>query len=433
MRGIIFIILGVSIFLVACSTTPPMNTQLNSIRYEAKKAIDTQNNKALIILTFSGGGVRSAAFSYGVLKGLNTLAITPQKTLLDEVDIISSVSGGSFTAAYYGLFGKRIFKNYKPDFLTRPIKREFLIRWMFSPRSLRRMAHRQFSRSDLLAEYYDEKLYLNKTFADMQPDMPSIIINTTDLSTGQPFAFTTQNMQWICSRLADYSVSRAVMASSAVPGVFSPVALKNYAGCHEDKFMSKNTRADIFRDKKRYPNLHLIDGGISDNLGIRGVLDAKIFQEQLQNAKTKGIQQVVFIVVDAADTISPAIAQQAGRPSFSEAIGAATTIQIQRYNKETFSVLDRQIKKWEKKYNDCGLSKPCKSMHFHKIELNFRKLPRALADKLMLYKTTLELEKKQIDALVAAGEHLLINNKQLISVLRALSNKKKKEYWSIKK
>jgi NTE family protein len=62
----------------------------------------------LLILAFSGGGTRAAAFAYGVLE---ELAATPvvlggrPRRLLDEVDLISAVSGGSFTAAYYGLYG----------------------------------------------------------------------------------------------------------------------------------------------------------------------------------------------------------------------------------------------------------------------------------------------------------------------------------------
>ncbi len=425
MLSIILLVLG-SLFLVACSTTPPINTPINikpiatetKIPSSVKKIDDT-----LVVLTFSGGGARSAAFSYGVLKGLSEIYITPQKTLLDEVDIISSVSGGSFTAAYYGLFGNRIFKDYKQNFLKRSVKSEFIGQWMLSPRNLRRMSNRQFNRSDLLAEYYDEKLYLGKTFADMQANMPTIIINTTDISTGQPFAFTKQNMQWICSNLADYPVSRAVAASSAVPGALTPVKLKNYAGCNEHNKSSKNVRAKIFQDKNRYPNLHLVDGGISDNLGIRSVLDAKMMQQQLQHAKEKGIRQVIFIIVNAAGAISPNVAHSTELPKLYDVVRAATTIQLQRYNQETLSLLNRQIQKWRKQYNNCHKSKRCRIMHFHQVVLNFRQLPKPLADKVLMYKTSLDLEDEQIDTLINAGKYLLTNNQQILDIVRALSGK----------
>ena len=56
-----------------------------------------------LVLSFSGGGTRAAAFSYGILEALrdtNYDDTDPQNNLLSEVDLISSVSGGSFTAAY---------------------------------------------------------------------------------------------------------------------------------------------------------------------------------------------------------------------------------------------------------------------------------------------------------------------------------------------
>jgi NTE family protein len=71
----------------------------------------------LVILAFSGGGTRAAAFSYGVLETLRSIQITTKtgrKTrLLDEVDAITGVSGGSFTALAYGLYGEKLFDDYE--------------------------------------------------------------------------------------------------------------------------------------------------------------------------------------------------------------------------------------------------------------------------------------------------------------------------------
>ena len=68
------------------------------------------SGKIIILLAFSGGGTRAAAFAYGVLEGLRETQIAVDGidvSLLEEVDTISGVSGGSFPAAYYGLFGDR--------------------------------------------------------------------------------------------------------------------------------------------------------------------------------------------------------------------------------------------------------------------------------------------------------------------------------------
>src|SRR5438046_1679717 len=57
-----------------------------------------------IVLSLSGGGLRAAAFAHGVLTALESVK-TAGGDLLDDVALISSVSGSSLTAAYYGVYG----------------------------------------------------------------------------------------------------------------------------------------------------------------------------------------------------------------------------------------------------------------------------------------------------------------------------------------
>ena len=137
----------------------------------------------LLILAFSGGGTRAAAFAYGILEELAATQVVlggQSRRLLDEVDLISSVSGGSFTAAYYGLYGDRIFRDFETDFLRRPVERELFVQ-LLRPYNWVRLASPFFNRSRLAAEYYDEHLFKGATFADLerQPG-PGILINATD-------------------------------------------------------------------------------------------------------------------------------------------------------------------------------------------------------------------------------------------------------------
>jgi NTE family protein len=74
----------------------------------------------IVLLAFSGGGKRSASFGYGALRGMRDVVVsTPvgPRPLLDQVDAISGVSGGSFPAAYYGLHRERTFGGFERDFL----------------------------------------------------------------------------------------------------------------------------------------------------------------------------------------------------------------------------------------------------------------------------------------------------------------------------
>ena len=98
--------------LSGCATTYPVNSPLKHIdentAYNYKNVAEQsdRSSNVLLMLAFSGGGTRAAAFSYGVLKELSETGLGRQGRryrLSDEVDVITSVSGGSFTAAYFGL------------------------------------------------------------------------------------------------------------------------------------------------------------------------------------------------------------------------------------------------------------------------------------------------------------------------------------------
>ena len=128
MRSLLLTITA-SLLAVGCLTAAPENRPLEPGSPAAFDASginsEHRSGRILLALTFSGGGTRAAAFSYGVLQ---ELAETPvviegrERRLLDEVDLISSVSGGSFTSAYYGLFGDQIFRDFEPVFLRKNVQ-----------------------------------------------------------------------------------------------------------------------------------------------------------------------------------------------------------------------------------------------------------------------------------------------------------------------
>jgi NTE family protein len=136
-----------------------------------------------VILAFSGGGTRAAALSYGVLAQLQQvkfMSMNGERTLLDEVDVISSVSGGSFTSAYYGLYGDRIFVDYEERFLRSDVEGA-LLRGLLNP--LRWFS--SHGRTEMAVSYYQQSLFGDATFADLaRRDAPLILINSSDLSTG---------------------------------------------------------------------------------------------------------------------------------------------------------------------------------------------------------------------------------------------------------
>lgn len=95
----------VAISLAGCRSSAALNRPLETSQATALApsllASSERSGRILLALTFSGGGTRAAALSYGALQGLaaTTVRISGGKRrLIDEVDLISSVSGGSFTA-----------------------------------------------------------------------------------------------------------------------------------------------------------------------------------------------------------------------------------------------------------------------------------------------------------------------------------------------
>ena len=110
---------------LGCATWRPVNVRLAQVDpdHGYRPALPSQHRepgRIWLTLAFSGGGTRAAALAYGVLEALRDTEIVidgERLRLLDEVDTISGVSGGSFPAAYYGLFGDQIFEDFEQRFL----------------------------------------------------------------------------------------------------------------------------------------------------------------------------------------------------------------------------------------------------------------------------------------------------------------------------
>jgi hypothetical protein len=129
-----------------------------------------RSDDLLVILAFSGGGTRAAALGYGVLEELRRTEVTvngAKRRLLDEVDVISAVSGGTFPAAYYALRGEKTFDEFEAKVLARSFETDLALR-ILTPTNWFRMPSGTFGKSDLFAELYDETVFDHATFADLK-------------------------------------------------------------------------------------------------------------------------------------------------------------------------------------------------------------------------------------------------------------------------
>jgi NTE family protein len=381
----------------------------------------------LVLLAFSGGGTRAAALSYGVLQELRDTEVESKGAnvrLLDEVDSISSVSGGSFTAAYYGVYREKIFEDYEDDFLRLGVQ-QALIRQLFNPMHWIRSSFSGFDRTEMAIDYYDRKIFHGATFDDIaRQGIPFIDINATDLTNGLRFTFTQERFDLICTNLSSYSVARAVTASSAVPVLFPTVVLENHAdqcqleGTREwDLLIQAEARAEgeaqvslveglrSYRDVEERKYIHLVDGGISDNLGLRSMIDRleNLGEHLFEKLKEKPFKNVLVILVNADVEPDRLIEKTAGKPSASSAMGAYASVQIDRYNQETLDRLREDLAELEVKAAEHGL--PIR-LYFSEVRIDHIKQTE-VNNFLNSMPTTLELEDIQVDQLIAAGRLML--------------------------
>ncbi|MBK8478016.1 MAG: patatin-like phospholipase family protein [Opitutaceae bacterium] len=216
--------------LLAGCAHAPLNAPLTRLTptegYRAAALLDPSPDDQLsVVLFFSGGGMRAAALSYGVLLELSRTGLPGGGRMLDRVEAISAVSGGSVPAAYYCLYGDRVFQELETTFLKRDVQGEFF-RSVGSPANTLRLASSFFSRSDLAAEHYDRILFHGATFGDLlhsPTPRPFLVINAAEMDSFAHFPFTQDTFDLIGSDLSAYPIARAVAASSAIPVVMTPI------------------------------------------------------------------------------------------------------------------------------------------------------------------------------------------------------------------
>lgn len=413
----------------------PVNPPLDRIddtsgyRFKNMKLNQGNSDKTFIILALSGGGTRAAAFSYGAIKELSTKKIPDNETsLLDEVDIISSVSGGSFASAYYGLFGKiRFLKDFPEDVLARNIETDLILR-VIAPWNWWRLGSWNYGRSDLADQYYGNKIFKEKTFKDLPRKRPFIVINSTDIGIGARFSFIQDHFDRLCSDLDKVSISRGVVASSAFPVAFTPLTLKNYpkeqCGYKAETWV-KNAKKDLELNASRYDRaldwesyedpdrsyIHLSDGGLSDNLGLRGpMLGLNSTSSPLSiiakfNDEENPIKRLVVIVVDAQPKLPSKLDHSAHPPGIFNVLNAAASTPMENYSSDSIEQVRSYIETWNTQFED-NEEESFIDFYFSRVTFEAEKDPE-LRRKLQQIKTTLQLPQEEVELLVSAGERLL--------------------------
>jgi NTE family protein len=406
------------------------------------------SDSLFVVASFSGGGTRASTLAFGALREMAHQSIKwegKERRLLDELDVIYALSGGTFTGAYYSLFGDRIFHDFEHRFLRKDWETELRHRIFRSPSNWIRLWSPYFGRIHIMSELLDEALYDGKTYGDLlkQKTRPGLLIHASDMATLSRFEFVQPQFDLMCSDLNRFPIAYASAASAALPLVLSPITLKNYAGtcgyqspewmvkaAHSSRPAMRQRGKELlsYLDVEKRPYVHLLDGGLSDNMALRGILEGAALagglEQTIKNAGIKKIKKLVFLAVNAETSPDVREYRSDNIPTTSRVFGSLVDIPINRYSSDTLLIMRMGVEKWQEKLRnrtadpDSVFAQDA-DVYFIDVSLG------AVADAdeqqyLMKIPTTLYLTDVQIDRLLSAATKLIRQDPEFQRLMRDL-------------
>jgi NTE family protein len=412
---------------------------------EFGREVSGYEDDVLLGLSFSGGGMRAAAFSFGVMGELDRSRVgsNQAKSLLDRVDFISGVSGGSVTAAYFGLKKRAALDDFRERFLLRNAEEGLNTR--ISLGNIGRALGGGVNDSQF-TDWLDRNLFDGARFDAFREDKrPRVWINASDIYNRTPFVFGKTAFDALCSDIRSYRIAEAVAASAAVPLAFAPIVLQTFPGGCATQLPAWIERAR--RDPNAQPLLgafaqaigryhdgsmrfvKLLDGGLVDNFGLSGFSIALLaaqrpFQPMTERQAVK-VRRIMFLVVDAGRGISGDFAQRIEGPSGVELVSAAADTAIDASVRSSYAAFSALVAEWTSglKRWRCGLSAAersrlgvganwrCGDVSFFIDRVNFEQLGAARGGILNAIPTRFVLPPEQVDLLIEGGADALRQNK----------------------
>jgi len=350
-----------------------------------------------------------------------------ERNLLQEVDVISSVSGGSFTAAYFVMHGSDIFEennSFLDNFLYKDVEATLKGK-LFNPYNWGRLASSTFGRIEIAQEVYQDLLFGEATYGELAKRKPFLMVNATDMAKGAQFTFIQSQLDPMCADLDSIAIARAVAASSNFPIAFSPLALNSYPGLcdYVEPGWVKNALKDVESNPRRYyraralkdyqqPNrkyVHLLDGGVADNIGLRGPLTSirsnDVAWSVLNKINLEEIKKLVVIVVDAKNMVVPDFDQVPSAPGLFTVVNTIATTPLDNYSADTVELLrDTLRRRFDAQRKESDLHQ----VEIYRIYVGFDRIQDdEERDKFFSFETNFNLPSDQVDDLRRIGGELL--------------------------
>jgi len=397
----------------------------------------TSYDDTIIGLSFSGGGTRAAAFSYGVLKEMERIPVRgAQSSMIDRVEFVSGVSGGSVTAAYYGLRKRAALADFRERFLLR--NAEEGLQTDLTLATLSRAVAGGINDSTGFPRWLDANLFQGATFRDLgAASRPQVWINASDIYNRTPFVFGSVAFGAMCSNLSEYPLAHAVAASAAVPVAFAPVVMQTFPGKCNDRLPPWIVRArdnpnsppmlhSFAKAISRYhdgsmPYIKLLDGGLVDNYGLAGFTIARLSSDTpygpISPRQAVRLRRALILVVDAKTGVSGNWINTVEGPSGADLVKAAADTAIDASVAGSFTAFSATMTDWHGSLVRwrCGLSAAdrarygapanwnCRDVKFYVGRVGFDQLEPTRAAELERVPTRFQLPAEQVDSVIAAG------------------------------
>jgi NTE family protein len=375
--GRLIVAVAYGLLVTGCSTARPwINAPLEPgevVRYDGLRQIadPARSPDLLVIASFSGGGSRAAALAHAVLVELDRVPLQVNgrsTTLAREIDVVTGVSGGSIAAAYLALHGTPRFLNrFGSEFLDVDFGSE-LVGATLGPAGLHRLSSAYVGRGNLLADSLDAQMFGGATFGSLAElsERPYLIVGATDVASGAEFDFASDSFGRLCSSIDTVPLAFAVAASSAVPLVFTPLTLANHgprcprpaAPVDADDDVASRTRL-VMDDMDQYSDparryVHLVDGGVSDNLGVRRIIDYVAQSggidnvlQMLQSPDGRLVQHIVFINIGSERRSRSALDGEQRTPGTLEVVAALASGGVGRASRATELAFAEATRGWK--------------------------------------------------------------------------------------
>lgn len=434
MRSLIFVL---SLFVSACATSPaaPINAPLGGLRADVEGRAPVGED--LIVLALSGGGARAASFHLGVLQALRITPGRDGRPLSEHIALITSVSGGSVLAAYYGLHGDAGLDTFDAAYLAR----SWDVRGPSSPLGVAGALRGGMNGPQQLSHWLSANVYGDAVMGDVRQG-PRVILNATDLYNSTPFAFTQFFFDGVCSDVRQVRVADAVAASMAVPVAFRPVVMESYASrCAGPPAWTSRVLADrgagenVHQTARAFQNyrgdtpaaqrfVHLVDGGVADNLGMLSLQVLRAGNEAPSPLTAREVLQarrVLFLVVNA-EYIRPRTFQQNG----TDAIGAyemmysPVDVATEVAKRASVDVWRAQLPEYQRALREWRCGQPvngrgvrCDDITLSMDVITFRDMTPEQYEALYDTATDVSLPRETVDALTRAGHGVVARNAAL--------------------